>query len=112
MSNSSKYVFVDGSTIKVQRLRTEPDGRSRWQYVIRDTDGTRLFKGRDFQSGCFIPATPDGMLDVLASYLTAWLEALQYGSDYSENRDLFPSHLEPWATEHQTELEMLACDQA
>lgn len=39
---------------------------------------------------------PRDVLETLASFVGAWDEAISYGSETSENRDLFPMDAEPW----------------
>ena len=103
----TEHTFEDGSTMRVAYWRRNSEGRQVWEWTIRDAGGTTLADGKDLYSGCCSQATPAEMTETLASFLSAWLEALDYGKD-SENYDLFPAKLAEWAQANQDEIEMLS----
>lgn len=97
----------DGSRVSIEAEEITGDGRVRWHYVIDGVDGTELLDGNDMQSGRGdAPEDVANAFQTLASFLSAWVEALHYG-EASENYDLFPQSLADWAEANADELSML-----
>lgn len=81
----------DGKVRLYVRALDERTSDNRPRYFYSVTVGAALpIVGDDISGGCgFAPDEQDAM-DTLLAFLGAWGEAIDYGADDSENRDLFP----------------------
>ena len=104
------FAFTDGSHIAVWHLGADYDpsfGAYRQRYFYSVTAGNDAsprweYLGDDIRSGCGSEPDTRAAAAALFSFLNAAAEA--YGRPYSDNADLFPSHVMQWCTEHDDEL--------
>lgn len=106
-------MVIDEVRISVQHIGTDWERRAQYSYRISDTTtDEKIIYGEDIFGGVGFPADTDEALRTLASFLSAWIEAHQYGGPDSENADLFPIEALPRIEAVADEISMLAIDPA
>lgn len=95
----------DGSKVYVADNGRNPEGRVNYIIRIHGVDGRMLAEIDDINSGVGASVDHADALASFASFLAAWVESQDYPS--SENRDLFPASLLPWAENNADELWMM-----
>lgn len=92
VSTADQKIRADEYDVRltVTRETTDPDGHTRYSYVIADhTTGEVLHTGDDITTGAWMDHGPTQALETLAAFLSAAAESYPDG----ENADLFPPHI-------------------
>lgn len=108
-----RVTLADGSVVRIHCTGWQSVGsewgelRRRFRWTVRDTNGAKLASGWDLWGGNRQKVTEREMASTFADFLGAWVEALAYGDEDSENRDLFPETMREWAEANSEELYLL-----
>ena len=97
----------DGSKIYVADNGRNSEGRVNYIIRIHAADGRMLAEVDDLHSGVNAPVDHAEALASFSSFINAWIEAMDYGDEDSENRSLFPLSLYEWASDNESELWMM-----
>lgn len=98
----SPLYLSDGSMIYVADDGRDSEGRVKFVVQVRAADGRVLHTEDDIRSGVNAPVDHAAGLESFSAFLGAWVEAQGYPD--SENADLFPPVLLPWAEANEGEL--------
>ena len=96
----------DGTTVRVTRVGREYDRESfcyrrLFRWTIRDAAGALVASATDLRGPDWPSTTERRMAATLAAFVGAFAEA---GEPDSENYDIFPAELRPWAEANADEL--------
>lgn len=103
----SPLYMPDGSRIYVADNGRDNEGRVQYIVQVFTNEEGIILDCDDIRSGVNAPIDHAEALSAFASFIGAWVEAHQYGTEDSENRDLFPVSLLPWAEANADELWMM-----
>lgn len=108
-----RVTLTDGSVVRIHCIGWRGEGPNAWEvrrrfrWTVRDASGVKLASGADLHGGHRMKTTERETAGTFASFVDAWVEALTYGDEDSEYRDLFPESLREWAEANSEELYLL-----
>ena len=109
--NEWAHTFRDGSSVSVwETALPDPYGEPRvtFGWIVMRADYMPLAAAYDLRSGCNFHPSAFEMAGVLAGFISAWVESLDYPE--SENHNLFPAEMQQWAESNCDEFSLVTYD--